>query len=355
MSHTIKPGVATGKEVQEIFKYAKRKNFALPAVNVVSSSTINAVLETAAELKAPVIIQFSNGGAQFNAGKGLSNENEKAAIAGGIAGAKHIHELAEAYGATVILHTDHCAKKLLPWIDGLLDASEKHFEQFGKPLYSSHMLDLSEESIEENIEISKRYLERMSKMGMTLEIELGVTGGEEDGVDNSGIDSSKLYTQPEEVAYAYEELSKVSDQFTIAAAFGNVHGVYKPGNVKLTPEILKNSQDHVSKKFGVGENTIDFVFHGGSGSTVEEIREAIGYGVVKMNIDTDLQFAYTEGIRDYMGKHVEFLKTQIGNPEGPESPNKKYYDPRRWLREGEVTFKTRLKKAFEDLNNVNTL
>ena len=355
MSHTIKPGVATGKEVQEIFKYAKKKNFALPAVNVVSSSTINAVLETAAELKAPVIIQFSNGGAQFNAGKGLSNENEKAAIAGGVAGAKHVHELAEAYGATVILHTDHCAKKLLPWIDGLLDASEKHFEQFGKPLYSSHMLDLSEESIEENIEISKKYLERMSKMGMTLEIELGVTGGEEDGVDNSSVDSSKLYTQPEEVAYAYEELSKISDQFTIAAAFGNVHGVYKPGNVKLTPVILKNSQEHISEKFGVGENSIDFVFHGGSGSTVEEIREAIGYGVIKMNIDTDLQFAYTEGIRDYMGKHIEYLKSQIGNPEGPESPNKKFYDPRKWLREGEVTFKTRLKKAFEDLNNVNTL
>ena len=355
MSHTIKPGVATGKEVQEIFKYAKSKNFALPAVNVVGSSTINAVLETAAELMAPVIIQFSNGGAQFNAGKGLSNANDKAAIAGGVAGAKHIHELAEAYGATVILHTDHCAKKLLPWIDGLLEASEKHFEQFGKPLYSSHMLDLSEEPIEENIEISKKYLERMSKMGMTLEIELGVTGGEEDGVDNTGIDSSKLYTQPEEVAYAYEELSKISDQFTIAAAFGNVHGVYKPGNVKLTPEILKNSQDHVSEKFGLGENTIDFVFHGGSGSTVEEIREAIGYGVIKMNIDTDLQFAYTEGIRDYMGKHVDYLKTQIGNPEGSEVPNKKFYDPRRWLREGEVTFKTRLKKAFEDLNNVNTL
>ena len=355
MSHTIKPGVATVKEVQEIFKYAKSNNFALPAVNVVSSSTINAVLETAAELKAPVIIQFSNGGAQFNAGKGLSNDNEKAAIAGGVAGAKHVHELAEAYGATVILHTDHCAKKLLPWIDGLLDASEKHFEQFGKPLYSSHMIDLSEESIEENIEISKKYLERMSKMGMTLEIELGVTGGEEDGVDNTGIDSSKLYTQPEEVAYAYEELSKISDQFTIAAAFGNVHGVYKPGNVKLTPEILKNSQDHISKKYGVGKNTIDFVFHGGSGSTVEEIREAIGYGVIKMNIDTDLQFAYTEGIRDYMGKHVDFLKTQIGNPEGTEVPNKKYYDPRKWLREGENTFKTRLKKAFQDLNNVQTL
>lgn len=355
MSHTIKPGVATGKEVQEIFKYAKSKNFALPAVNVIGSSSINAVLETAAELNSPVIIQFSNGGAQFNAGKGLSNEDQKAAIAGGIAGAKHVHELAEAYGATVILHTDHCAKNLLPWVDGLLDASEKHFEQFGKPLYSSHMLDLSEESLEENIEISKKYLERMSKMGMTLEIELGVTGGEEDGVDNTDIDSSKLYTQPEEVAYAYQELSKVSDQFTIAAAFGNVHGVYKPGNVKLTPIILKNSQDYVSEKFGLGENTIDFVFHGGSGSTLEEIREAIGYGVIKMNIDTDLQYAYLEGIRDYMGTKAEYLKAQIGNPEGPEVPNKKHYDPRKWVREGEITFKNRLKKAFEDLNNVNTL
>ncbi|HET8854929.1 MAG TPA: class II fructose-bisphosphate aldolase, partial [Salinimicrobium sp.] len=328
MSHTIKPGVATGKEVQEIFKYAKSKNFALPAINVVGSSTINAVLETAAELKAPVIIQFSNGGAQFNAGKGLTNENEKAAIAGGVAGAKHVHELAEAYGATVILHTDHCAKKLLPWIDGLLDASEKHFEQFGKPLYSSHMIDLSEEPIEENMEICKKYLERMSKMGMTLEIELGITGGEEDGVDNSDVDDSKLYTQPEEVAYAYEELSKVSDQFTIAAAFGNVHGVYKPGNVKLTPIILKNSQEHVSKKFGLKENHIDFVFHGGSGSSLEEIREGISYGVIKMNIDTDLQYAFLEGIRDYMGTKTDYLKGQIGNPEGPESPNKKHYDPR---------------------------
>lgn len=355
MSHNIKPGVATGSEVQEIFKYAKSKNFALPAVNVTGSNTINAVLETAAELNSPVIIQFSNGGAQFNAGKGLSNENERAAIAGGIAGAKHVHELAELYGATVILHTDHCAKKLTGWVDGLLDASEKHYEQFGKPLYSSHMLDLSEEPLEENIEVCKKYLERMSKMGMTLEIELGVTGGEEDGVDNTDIDSSKLYTQPEEVAYAYEELSKISDQFTIAAAFGNVHGVYKPGNVKLTPEILKNSQEHVSKKYGVGENTIDFVFHGGSGSTVEEIREAIGYGVIKMNIDTDLQFAFTEGIRDYMKNKEGYLQTQIGNPEGPEVPNKKYYDPRKWIREGELTFKSRLKQAFEDLNNVNTL
>lgn len=355
MSHDIKPGVATGKEVQEIFKFAKSRAFALPAVNVIGSSSINAVLETAAELNSPVIIQFSNGGAHFNAGKGLSNDGQRASIAGAVAGAKHVHALAEAYGATVILHTDHAAKKLLPWIDGMLDAGEAYFKETGRPLYSSHMIDLSEEPLEENIEISKKYLERMSKMGMTLEIELGVTGGEEDGVDNTDIDSSKLYTQPEEVAYAYEELSKVSDQFTIAAAFGNVHGVYKPGNVKLTPKILKNSQDYVSKKFGVGENTIDFVFHGGSGSTVEEIREAISYGAIKMNIDTDLQFAYLEGIRDYMSEKTEYLKAQIGNPEGPEVPNKKHYDPRKWLREGELTFKTRLKKAFEDLNNVNTL
>ena len=355
MSHNIKPGVATGKEVQEIFSYAKQKGFALPAVNVVGSSSINGVLETAAKLKAPVIIQFSNGGAAFNAGKGLSNENQKAAIAGAVAGAKHIHTLAELYGATVILHTDHCAKNLLPWIDGLLDASEEYFKQTGKPLYSSHMLDLSEEPIEENIEISKKYLERMSKMGMTLEIELGITGGEEDGVDNSDVDSSKLYTQPEEVAYAYEELKKVSDQFTIAAAFGNVHGVYKPGNVKLTPKILKNSQEYVQQKFGTGHNPIDFVFHGGSGSTLEEIREAISYGVIKMNIDTDLQFAFTEGIRDYMTSKIDYLKTQIGNPEGADDPNKKHYDPRKWVREGEITFNKRLEQAFADLNNVNTL
>jgi len=355
MSHGIVPGVATGKEVQKIHKYAKEKGFAMPAVNVVGSDSVNAVMETAAALNAPVIIQFSNGGAHFNAGKGLSNENEKAAIAGGVAGAKHIHELAKVYGATVILHTDHCAKKLLPWIDGLLDAGEKFYKENGKPLYSSHMIDLSEEPIEENIEICKRYLERMSKIGMTLEIELGITGGEEDGVDNTDVDSSKLYTQPEEVAYAYEELSKISDQFTIAAAFGNVHGVYKPGNVKLTPVILKNSQEYVQKKFNTGPNPIDFVFHGGSGSTLEEIREAIGYGVIKMNIDTDMQFAFTEGVREYMVKNLDYLKTQIGNPDGDDVPNKKYYDPRKWLREGEITFKNRLKKAFEDLNNVNTL
>ncbi len=355
MAHNIKPGVAFGDQVQEIFNYAKEKGFAIPAVNVTSSSTINGVLETAAKLNAPVIIQFSNGGASFIAGKGLSNENQKSAIAGAIAGAKHVHELAEAYGVTVILHTDHCAKKLLPWIDGLLDAGEEYMAKYGKPLFSSHMIDLSEESIEENIAISKKYLERMDKMGMTLEIELGITGGEEDGVDNSNVDSSKLYTQPEEVAYAYEELSKISTRFTIAAAFGNVHGVYKPGNVKLTPIILRNSQDHVAKKFNLGHNPVDFVFHGGSGSSLEEIREAISYGVIKMNIDTDLQFAYTEGIRDYMTSKIDYLRTQIGNPEGPDAPNKKYYDPRVWVRQGEVTFNARLEEAFQDLNNVNTL
>jgi fructose-bisphosphate aldolase class II len=355
MSSTFPKGVATGRQVQEIFQYAKAKQFALPAVNVIGNNTVNAVLETAAELNSPVIIQFSNGGAQFNAGKGLSNENQQAAIAGAIAGAKHIHELAELYGATVILNTDHCAKDLLPWIDGLLDAGEKFFKETGKPLYSSHMIDLSEEPIEENIALCMEYLTRMAKMEMTLEIELGITGGEEDGVDNSDVDVSKLYTQPEEVAFAYEELMKVSDQFTVAAAFGNVHGVYKPGNVKLTPKILKNSQEFISEKYNVPANTVDFVFHGGSGSTVEEIREAIGYGVIKMNIDTDLQFAFTEGIRDYIVDKVDYLKTQIGNPEAADQPNKKHYDPRKWLRMGEQTFKQRLVKAFEDLNNINTL
>lgn len=355
MAHNIKPGVATGYQVQEIFNHAKANKYAIPAVNVVGSNTINGVLETAASLNSPVIIQFSNGGAQFNAGKGLSNTDEKAAILGAATGAKHIHDLAEAYGATVILHTDHCAKKLLPWIDGLLDEGEKFYKIHGKPLFSSHMIDLSEESLEENIDICKRYLGRMKEMEMTLEIELGVTGGEEDGVDNTDVDVSKLYTQPEEVAYAYEELSKISDQFTIAAAFGNVHGVYKPGNVKLTPTILRDSQEYISKKYKVEHNHIDFVFHGGSGSSEAEIQESIGYGVIKMNIDTDLQYAFAEGIRDYMKSKADYISTQIGNPEGEDAPNKKYYDPRKWLREGELTFNERLKKAFKDLNNINTL
>ncbi len=355
MSRKFPAGVATGQMVTDIFDFAKENKFALPAVNVIGSSNVNATMETAAKLNAPVIIQFSNGGAAFNAGKGMSNDGQKSAILGGIAGAKHIHTLAEAYGATVILHTDHCAKKLLPWIDGLMDANEAYHKQYGKSLYSSHMLDLSEESIEENMEISARYFERMAKIGMTLEIELGITGGEEDGVDNSDVDSSKLYTQPDEVAYAYEKLKAISPNFTIAAAFGNVHGVYKPGNVKLTPKILDNSQKYVEEKFGLGSKPINFVFHGGSGSTEAEIKEAIGYGVIKMNIDTDLQFAYTEGIRDFMNSNLEYLKTQIGNPEGSEKPNKKYYDPRGWIRKGEETFSARLEKAFEDLNNINTL
>ena len=355
MNHNIKPGVATGDQVQEILKLAKEKKFALPAVNVIGSSSINGVLETAKKLNSPVIIQFSNGGAGFNAGKGLSNDDQHAAISGSIAGAHHVHTMAKAYGVPVILHTDHCAKNLLPWIDGLMDANEKYYKEKGHSLFSSHMIDLSEEPIEENIKICKEYLSRMSKIGMTLEIELGITGGEEDGVDNSGVDESKLYTQPEEVAYAYEELIKVSDKFMVAAAFGNVHGVYKPGNVKLTPKILKNSQEFISKKFNLPHNTIDFVFHGGSGSSVEEIREAIGYGVIKMNIDTDMQYAFMTGVRDYFNEKSDYLKAQIGNPEGDDVPNKKYYDPRKWIREGESSFVQRLVKAFEDLNNVNTL
>ncbi len=351
----IKPGVATGNEVQEIFKLAKDKEFAIPAVNVISSSSINAVLETAKELNSPVIIQFSNGGAVFNAGKGLDNKNQSAAIAGAVAGAKHVHTMSKAYGVPVILHTDHCAKKLLPWLDGLIEASEINFKEKGYPLFSSHMIDLSEEPIEENMAICKKYLERMSKIGMTLEIELGITGGEEDGVDNTDVDDSKLYTQPEEVAYAYEQLIQVSDKFTVAAAFGNVHGVYKPGNVKLTPKILKNSQEFISNKYNLENNYIDFVFHGGSGSSVEEIREGISYGVIKMNIDTDLQYAYMQGIRDYFNDKSEYLKTQIGNPDGEDVPNKKHYDPRKWVREAELTFKERLKQAFKDLNNINTL
>ena len=355
MGLNIKPGVLTGDQVQAVFKHAKENSYALPAINVIGSNSINAVLETAASLNSPVIIQFSNGGAVFNAGKGLNNENQQAAIAGGIAGAHHIHLLAEKYGARVILHTDHAAKKLLPWIDGLLDAGEKFYQQHGKSLYSSHMLDLSEEPLEENIATCKEYLQRMSKIGMTLEIELGVTGGEEDGVDNTGIDSSKLYTQPEEVAYAYEELNKISPRFTIAAAFGNVHGVYKPGNVKLTPKILNNSQQFIKEKFNTADNPVDFVFHGGSGSSLEEIREAIGYGVIKMNIDTDTQWAFWDGIRAYYEEFKGYLQGQIGNPEGEDVPNKKKYDPRVWLRKAEQSLIARARQAFEDLNNINTI
>lgn len=351
----VKPGVLTGADVQKVFEVAKEHKFALPAVNTVGSNSINAVLEAAREVNSPVIIQFSNGGAQFVAGKGLSNEDQKAAVLGAVSGAKHVHALAEAYGVPVILHTDHAAKKLLPWIDGLLEENEKWFEHTGKPLFSSHMIDLSEEPIEENVETCKKYLARMDKMGMILEIELGVTGGEEDGVDNTDVDNASLYTQKEEVAYAYEELLKVSPNFTIAAAFGNVHGVYKPGNVILRPKILNESQKHISEKYGVAENTVSFVFHGGSGSSLQDIREAIGYGVIKMNIDTDTQWAFWDGIREFEVSNRSYLQAQIGNPEGDDKPNKKYYDPRKWLREAEVSMIERLKQAFSDLNCIDRL
>lgn len=354
MSKKFRAGVLHGDEVTELLNYANDHDFALPAVNVIGTNSVNAVLETAKAVNSPVIIQYSNGGAVFFAGKSLSNDGQNAAIMGGISGAIHVHTMAKAYGVPVILHTDHCAKNLLPWVDGLLAAGEQFYKERGYPLYSSHMLDLSEEDIKENIETCVKYHERMSKIGMTLEIELGVTGGEEDGVDNTDVDSSKLYTQPEEVSYAYEELSKVSERFTIAAAFGNVHGVYKPGNVKLQPIILKNSQNYVKEKFKTEkDNPINFVFHGGSGSSREEIREAIGYGAIKMNIDTDMQWAFWEGVRDYHNANVDYLKTQIGNPEGDDKPNKKKYDPRTWLRKGEESFVKRLKVAFEDLNCID--
>ena len=347
----VKPGVLFGDDIQKVYDHAKKVGFAIPAVNVVSTDSINGVLEAAAKVKSPVIVQFSNGGASYYAGKGLSNENEKSAIAGAISGAIHTHMMAEAYEVPVILHTDHAAKKLLPWIDALLDAGEEHFRVHSKPLFSSHMLDLSEESLEENISISKSYFERMNKIGMSIEIELGVTGGEEDGVDNTNIDNSLLYTQPEDVAFAYEELSQVSPHFTIAASFGNVHGVYKPGNVTLTPKILDNSQKFIAQKFSMQDSKpVNFVFHGGSGSAKSEIEEAISYGVIKMNIDTDTQWATWEGVKNYTEKYNDYLQGQIGNPEGEDKPNKKYYDPRKWLRAGQETLVARVEEAFKDLN-----
>lgn len=349
----FRPGVLTGDEVTEVFNDALQNQYALPAVNVIGTDSVNAVMETAREVNSPVIIQFSNGGGAFYAGKGLKNDQQQASVLGAVSGAEHIHRLAAAYNVPVIIHTDHCAKNIISWMDGMLTEGEKFFQRTGKSLFSSHMLDLSEEPLHENVEISCEYFKRMNKMGITLEVELGVTGGEEDGVDNSGVDSSKLYTQPEEVSYTYEHLSKISNRFTIAAAFGNVHGVYKPGNVKLEPVILRNSQEYVQKKFNTSPKPIHFVFHGGSGSTQEEIREAISYGAIKMNIDTDMQYAFLAGVRDYVLTKKDYLMSQIGNPEGEDKPNKKFYDPRVWLREGEKTFVQRLKQAFEDLNCLN--
>lgn len=355
LSEQFPAGVLTGDAVSEIFALAKANKFALPAANCTGTNTVNAVLETAAKVNSPVIVQFSHGGGAFVAGKGIGGKGDRASILGSIAGAHHVHTLAEAYGARVILHTDHCAKDKLGWVDGVLDAGEAHFAATGKPLYSSHMLDLSEEPIAENLDICAKYLERMSKMGMTLEIELGITGGEEDGVDNSEKDSADLYSKPEEVAYAYERLKQISDRFTIAAAFGNVHGVYKPGNVKLTPTILRDAQTHIAAKYSTGPNPVNFVFHGGSGSSAAEIAEAISYGVIKMNIDTDLQWALWDGIRRFDVDKHDYLQAQLGNPTGPDSPNKKFYDPRVWLRAAEVSFVARLEQSFAELNNTNTL
>ncbi len=349
----LKPGLIYGSALEDLYQYAKENKFALPAVNVIGTNSVNAVLETAKAVNSPVIIQFSNGGGQFFAGKALKLENEKAAALGAISGAHHIQMMAEYYGVPVVIHTDHAAKKLLPWIDHMLDAGEAHFKATKKPLFSSHMLDLSEESLQENIEISSKYFKRMSGIQTGIEIELGVTGGEEDGVDNSHIDNSKLYTQPEDVAYAYTHLKEVGTNFTIAASFGNVHGVYKPGNVKLSPVILKNSQEFVQKKYNTAKSPVSFVFHGGSGSLQSEIREAIDYGVIKMNIDTDMQWAFWEGIKNFYKEKEAYLQAQLGNPEGADAPNKKFYDPRVWLRKGEDQFVKRLKVAFEDLNNIN--
>ncbi len=344
----LKPGIVTGSALRELFDHLKSVEAALPAVNIIGSHSANAALQAAREAKCPIFIQLSQGGGHFYAGKFLDNAAQQASIAGSIAGAHHVRVLAEAYGVPVVLHTDHAAKKLLPWIDGLLDAGEKYFEKNGEPLFSSHMLDLSEEPLEENLDICAKYLARMSKVNMTLEIELGVTGGEEDGVDNTNIDNSKLYTQPSEVLAAYDKLKPVG-AFTIAASFGNTHGVYKPGNVKLTPVILKNSQDEIQKQRGTGPKPVDFVFHGGSGSSQEEIREAVSYGVVKMNIDTDTQWAFTHPIKKYMDEKDGYLHSQIGNPEGDDKPNKKYIDPRGWLHLGEKEMAKRLVQAFDDL------
>merc|ERR1712151_687911 len=354
---TVKPGVVTGEALNDLLNHAKTNGYAIPGVNIVGTNSINACMEAAAKYGGPIMVTFPKGGGQYIAGKTLSNDNDEASIAGCIAGSKHVREVAKLYGVPVVLHTDHCQKAWLPWIDGLMTANEEYYAQHGEPLFSSHMLDLSEEPLEENIAICKEYMEKFAAMDILLEFELGVTGGEEDGVDNTDVDSSRLYTQPEEVMYAYEQLSQVPNgAFTCAASFGNVHGVYAPGNVDLKPVILHNTQEYMSEKLG-GEDKkpMFFVFHGGSGSSKEDIKYAIEAGVIKMNIDTDTQWAYWDGVREYEAKNHDYLQGQIGNPDGDDKPNKKYYDPRMMLRAGEESMAARLCEAAEDLNCVNVL
>ncbi len=352
ISDFVESGVVWGEDLKKLYKFAKDNNFAIPAVNVVGTDSINAVLEAASKVNSPVIIQFSNGGASFYAGKSLSGV--EAAVTGAVSGASHVHALAKLYNVPVILHTDHAARKLLPWIDGLIDVSREYFKVYNRPLFSSHMIDLSEEPLEENLATCEEYLKKMSEIGLSLEIELGITGGEEDGVDNSDVDNAALYTQPEEVYTAYKRLKAISDNFTIAASFGNVHGVYKPGNVQLEPKILDNSQKYIKEQEGLDEDKpVEFVFHGGSGSSSEEIKEAISYGVIKMNIDTDTQWAFWNGVREYEAKNRDYLQSQIGNPDGEDKPNKGYYDPRKWLRAGEESMRDRVIKAFEELNCID--
>jgi len=347
-----KPGVITGDDVLAVFEWAKAEGFAIPAVNCVSSSSVNAVLEAAMKSKNPVIIQVSQGGGAFYCGKGIKDTDYKATIAGSVACAMHVRTVAPMYGVPVIMHSDHCAKKLLPWFDGMLEADEAYFKAHGEPLFSSHMLDLSEEPDPENIEICVKYFKRMAPMKIWLEMEIGITGGVEDGVDNSGVSNDKLYTSPEQVYAVYEALSPIAPYFSIAAAFGNVHGVYKPGNVKLSPELLGDHQSFAAEKTGKPK-PLYLVFHGGSGSTPDEIKTAVGAGVVKMNIDTDTQWAYWDGIKAYEAKNHDYLQSQIGNPEGADKPNKKFYDPRMPVRAAEVTTVARLGQCFADLNCVD--
>lgn len=342
---SVKPGVVSGEDYKTLLKACKEGKYALPAVNVVNSNTVNAVLEAAAKNKSDVIIQASNGGAQFYAGKGFPDGDE-GKVLGAVALAKHVHLLAEHYGVCVVLHTDHANKKLVPWVEKLLDHGEAFYKETGKPLYTSHMLDLSEEPIEENISESARILKRMVPLDMSIEIELGVTGGEEDGVGSDEIDNDKLYTQPEDVLYAHNILSPIG-HYSLAASFGNVHGVYKPGNVQLRPEILKNSQALVKERYQTGENPLDLVFHGGSGSEKSKIAEALEYGVFKMNIDTDTQFAQSQAVGAYVDANARAFKYQIDPDDG--TPYKKKYDPRTWLREAEVSMVERLDEAFADL------